>query len=228
MVMAKYILFFLLPVICFLQISCSDNSADSFGAAPRKVSMEVNGTLPFWNYGEGYSVMVVADISSNTETQKTGLDTAAISSSGAFNLILHELNESYYTEPLSVNEPNCNINLDPSPYYMKTVNTRFEIYKGSTYKGLIIDKAHHVGNDTVGSYFITYGAFSTAGTITGFKSCVNNDTTYSHYYVYDLAAKKDWTKIVRCVTIIEWNKTSYSITANDPQINDVWEYSMNN
>ncbi|MDD5362658.1 MAG: hypothetical protein PHN88_11035 [Ignavibacteria bacterium] len=225
--MGKYIFCFLLIIFCFLQISCKDEITDYTGDPPRSVSMEVNGTLPHWNYGEGYYVMAVANVSSSNKTLKIGLDTAAINSFGAFNLVLHVLNEAYYTEPLSASEPNCNINIDPSPYFMKTVSTRFEIYKGNTYKGSIIDKAYHIGNDSVGSYFITYGAFSSDGTISGFKSCVNNDTTYSYYYVYDLAVKKDWTKIVSIVTIIEYGKTSYSITANDPQFNAVWEYSMN-
>jgi hypothetical protein len=226
--MAKYIFGFLLPVICFLQISCNDNSADSFGAAPRLVSMEISGTLPNWNRGDGYSLMAVAEVSSMYDTRKEGLDTAAISSSGAFHIVLHVINESYYTEPLSVNEPHCNTNLNPSPYYLKTVNTAFEIYQGSTYKGLVTGRAHHVGNDSVGTYYITYNAYSSAGTITGFKSCYDNDSTHIYLSEYDLATNKDWTKVVKYITVIYGSKISYSITANDPQINDQWEYSMNN
>ncbi len=225
--LANFILFLTFTVLVTTYIfSCKDEPTE-VPSPPREVSMNISGALSGWNLGSGYSLIAVAEVPSVNDTKKVGLDTASIGSGGDFTMVLHAIYDRYCTEPIIVNEPNCNNNINPSPYILRQAKIRMEIYQGGAYKGYVTNIVHRVGQDTIGTYYITYRGYSAAGSITGFKICVNNDTTYRTTYSYNLNTSYGWTKVVRAVVFKDTNYVSYEETNNDPQYGVIWEYSMN-
>lgn len=226
--MVKYLWFFLLSVTAALALwSCEDSSTDLIKGPPREISMTVTGTLANWNSGDGYSIMAVAQVPSLNDSRKEGIDTASISGSGEFTITLHSIYDKYCYDAVLVNDPGCIMNVNPSPYNMRQANINFEIYQGGTYKGHITNIVHRIGNDTNGTYFLKFTAFSSVGTITGNKLCVNNDSTHFWFYDYYLNTRADWTKIVILIEGTNKLKTLYNYSNNDPQYGVIWEYAMN-
>ncbi|MCE1165041.1 MAG: hypothetical protein LWX07_06540 [Bacteroidetes bacterium] len=216
----------LLLFVSFLLFdSCKENAVE-VPHPPREVSMTLSGTLAFWNAGDGYSIMAVAEVPSLNDSRKEGIDTASISSNGAFTITLHSIYDKYCNYSINVSEPDCDVNINPSPYTMRQAKINFEIYKGGNYKGYVTGIVHRVGNDTVGTYYVNYTGYSSTGTVTGFKTCVNNDTTYTTYYEYNISTNSGWTKVVRSVVYRDTNYVAYLESNNDPQFGTVWEYSM--
>lgn len=224
--MPRAILYLSFAVIAAMSFSSCKESSIDVPVPPREVSGTVSGTLSNWGLGGGYSLIAVAEVPSAGDSRKEGIDTASINSNGEFTMTLHAIYDKYSTEAISVSEPNCNSNINPSPYIMRQAKIRFEIYSGNTYKGYVTNAVHRIGADTVGTYYIIYNAYSSAGTITGFKVCVNSDTTYTTYYDYNINTSLGWTKIVRSVVYKDTNYVAYLESNNDPQYGVVWEFAL--
>lgn len=205
--------------------SCNDSSME-VPVPPREVSMTFRGLFPNWSSGSGFSLIAAAEVKSSNSIRKEGIDTASINSNGEFEMTLHNIYEKYSTEPISVSEPDCNTNIDPSPYTMRQAKINFEIYLGGEYKGQVTNIVHRVGADTINTYYVTYRAYSTAGRISGFKVCVNNDTTYTTYSDYNINTNLGWTKVVSKIVLKDTNYVAYSESNDDPEYGVVWEYSM--